>query len=676
MRLQTLRHYWQQEGARLLLWVPVLFGAGIASYFAMEGEPSVLAFTFWPAVVGLALFSLLRNRRYALLWVALAIAFSGLAWAKIYSDSHGTQMLKKATRITDVAGQVTAVEIIPGGQRIVLESLNIPVLDDVPDSVRLNIRSKKQAPLHVGDWVELRAGLMPPSGPVMENGFDFARFFYFRGIGAVGYGLPPVNVTEHAELSGWRIAVNEMRGNIAATLREEMGPEKGAVAAALMTGERAAIPDDVTEAMRVTNLSHILAISGMHMALITGLVFITLRVGLVWFPPTQHHPHIKKIAAAAGLAAGAAYLVLSGFPISAVRAFVMVALLLGAVLLDREVLPMRSLAWAALLLLCYNPTYLLEPGFQLSFAATMGLIAWYEAVRAKREEQEETPSFRKRAILYLGAILMTTLIAELVTTPLVLYHFNNASFYGMLANLIVMPIVAFIIMPCIVLAALLWATPLLPYILDVMGYGIEAMIVVAQTVSELPHAQQFLPSPPAWSVALGVLGLCWICIMRGQWRYYGLAPVAITLLTIPFFRAPDFFIAPDRGQIALRIDGELQMVKGTGKSFASQQWANGVGEISFTKYAGEKECDDVGCVYEAAGKRIGVYQDYKIVPKDYCPDVDIAIATFYWNAACDPDWLIDRNDSDDHGGLWGWYDGTLSGTDDEDGSRPWSNFSR
>lgn len=677
-----LTQYLIAEQERLVLWVPVLFAAGILAFFAMDTPPHPMQLALWPAAVGMALFSIIRRRAWVLLWVAVALFFSGLAWSTLYTQSRTTQMLTKETRIGEVRGTLTRLEQSDKGWRVTIDRPNVEKLtpDETPSSVRLNIRGRNKPDVRVGDVVSLRAGLLPPSGPVMRGGFDFARFFFFRDIGAVGYGLPPITRIEKATQQPPILDVQQTRADIAERLQEQLGARVGAVAAALMIGDRTAISDNVLDAMRISNLSHILAISGMHMALITGLVFFAVRYALVLLPPTQHSPHNKKVAAALGLLCGAVYLVLADYPISAVRAFVMVALLLGAVLLDREVQPMRSLAWAAMLLLLYNPANVLEPGFQLSFMATMGLIAWYEVARTKKmdelaeDETRSHKSFWRRVGIYLGAIMLTTLVAELVTTPLVIYHFNNASFYGVVANLIVMPIVAFVVMPCVVLTYLLWATPLADFTIMVMGYGIEVMLIVADYIRTLPYAEQFLPAPNGWWIALASFGLVWLCLMRERWRFWGLPLTVLGVLPILLHQTPDFYISQDRGQIALKLEGELQMVKGRGNSFAPRQWANGNGRTTLAEYKGEKECDAVGCVYTTLGKRVGVYEDYKIVPKGYCPKLDVLLATFYWNGACEPDFMIDRNDIDAHGAHWGWLDRRVKHTDMLDGERRWSRY--
>lgn len=123
--------------------------------------------------------------------------------------------------------------------------------------------------------------------------------------------------------------------------------EAGAFAAAVMTGDRSGMGQDTLQALRDSNLAHLLAISGLHMGLLAGFVFTALRLGLLLVPRARHHWPVKQIAALGALAA-ACYLALSGGNVATERAFVMVAVALGAVILDRRALSLRAVAMAAL----------------------------------------------------------------------------------------------------------------------------------------------------------------------------------------------------------------------------------------------------------------------------------------------------------------------------------------
>jgi competence protein ComEC len=660
----------------------VCFAAGALFYLSLPFEPSPSSAV---PVVPAAWVAHRAWRRGWASWAAfvgLAIFMFGFAWTLVYTHSKPMIMLEKEHNFTQVSGRIAAISDVPGGYRVTIDTETIEDLTpkETPQRVRLKLRGKSGEGLMTGQHISLRAGLLPPTGPVMPQAFDFARYFYFQGIGAVGYGIPPVDIISESNApSGFWPQLTAMREALSARIRSQMSVPEGAVAAALMMGDRAAIPEDVNQVMRDTNLSHVLAISGMHMALVTGIIFFALRWLLAALPQTRYVRSPKKLAAWLALAAGAAYLLIAGLPISACRAFIMVALVFAAILLDRQVMPMRSLAVAALLLLLVNPSYAMQPGFQLSFMATAALIGWYERVRSAADDWFAPQEKRKRMLLYLGGVMMTSLVAEVATAPLVLYHFNNVSFYGLLANLIVMPIVSFWIMPFIVLSFVLLPLGLEVLALDPVEWGISAMIAVSRWVADIPGAQFFAPSFPGWSMALIALGMLWIILWRSKIRFWGGLPIAIGLLGWLSISSPDLMLSADGKQIAGRIDGELRMLKGRANSFTPKQWANGTGATIFDKAPKDHSdwrCDDLGCVYQLGDQTIAFPNSFEGQAKD-CRRADLVVTPFYlYDRECAAR-VIDRRARQDNGHIWMWFSGDglrQQSTRDIQGVRPWSGF--
>ena len=152
----------------------------------------------------------------------------------------------------------------------------------------------------------------------------------------------------------------------------------GAVAAALNTGDRSAIPKELVEAMRDSGLAHLLAISGLHMGLVAATLFFGLRAFLAMSELLALRYPIKKWAAAVALAGAFGYLLLTGATIPTKSAFLMAGLVLLAVLLDRTAISLRLVAWAAAAILLITPESLLSASFQMSFAAVVALVAVYE----------------------------------------------------------------------------------------------------------------------------------------------------------------------------------------------------------------------------------------------------------------------------------------------------------
>ena len=215
-----------------------------------------------------------------------------------------------------------------------------------------------------------------------------------------------------------------------------------------MTGERSAIPPAVMAAVRDSGLAHLLAISGLHIGLVAGILFFGLRGALALVPPLALRYPIKKWAAAAAIPGAFAYALVAGATVPSQRAFLMIGLVLLAVLLDRRGLSMRTVAWAAVIILLLHPESLLGASFQLSFAAVTALIAGYEVVRGRRRlGGNGPPVIWRRILFYVGGVALTTLIAGAVTAPFAAYHFNRLAAYGLAANLIAVPVTALWIMP-------------------------------------------------------------------------------------------------------------------------------------------------------------------------------------------------------------------------------------
>jgi len=244
--------------------------------------------------------------------------------------------------------------------------------------------------------------------------------------------------------------LNRLRRQIAFGLADRLDPEIAGIAAALTIGDRSAIPRHVTESLRDSGLAHLLAISGLHMGLLSSLVYAATRLLLSLHPLSGERIAHRKIAAVAALVFGAAYLLLSGGGIATQRAFVMVAVALIAIMFDRSAVTLRGLAAAACVILLVRPEALFSAGFQMSFAAVAALVASYEVTRSFWRRRAKLYGWRSWLLTALLASVMTSFVAGLATSPFGAFHFNRLVLFGLAANLLAMPIMAFVIMPMIV----------------------------------------------------------------------------------------------------------------------------------------------------------------------------------------------------------------------------------
>ena len=603
---------------RLLPWLPLAFGAGIAVYFAADHEPSPWA-AVGLTVVAAALTITVRARPAAFpIMLGLAAASAGFTVASLRAAAAAHPVLSRPAYL-GLRGWIEVREERERSDRIVV---HIPSVAGVtvsgrplPERVRVAVRKGMAPP--VGSFVAFHARLTPPIEPLRPGGYDFARDLYFQKIGASGFVMG--HITPQAPPSPPRIslriaaALAGMRDAIDQRIRTAVAGDEGSIASALITGKRDAISKPVNDAMYVSSLAHVLSISGYHMAVVAGVVFFFLRAGLALVPTLASRYPIKKLAAAVALAVASFYLLLSGAEVATQRSFVMLALVLVGVMLDRPALTFRTLAVAAFAVMLLSPESIVQPSFQMSFAATLALVAVYQQPQWLRPNADS--SLGMRAAFWggreLAALALASLVAGLATTPYAAYHFHRLAPYGVLANLLAMPIVSFWVMPAGILGVVA-----LPFGFDgifwrLMGQGIVWMDAVALWVAGLPGAVGRIAAFGVGPLLLGTAGLILICLLRSPLRWSGLAAAAAASLWALAAPLPDVLVAPDGRSIAVRgASGLLSVAKGGGTDFAANDWlaADGDGRpADDPSVRKDVACDSAGCIARLAdGRRIAL----------------------------------------------------------------------
>jgi competence protein ComEC len=286
--LEKLRAWVRAEAgaSRLVPWVPIGFGTGIAFYFSATHEP-VLAVAALTAIgLGLVAVLLRRQRTFpaAVLIASVAAGFATTTW-KTARIAH--PVLAKPAYSVSLSGFVEARDIRERTDRFVLRVSQIegPRLQTRLERVRLSVR-KGTAPA-VGSFVELKARLQPPLAPLRPGSYDFSRDLFFQGIGASGFVTGAIRTAPSAEgglALRYAAVMQDMRDAIDGRIRNTLDGDKPAIATALLTGRRDAITTPVNDAMFISGLGHVLSISGYHMAVVAGVVFFVVRALLALIP--------------------------------------------------------------------------------------------------------------------------------------------------------------------------------------------------------------------------------------------------------------------------------------------------------------------------------------------------------------------------------------------------------
>jgi competence protein ComEC len=592
---------------RLMPWIPAAFGCGLAGYFAAEREPVLWApLALLAAATCCAVLTRLRPVAFAVS-IALAASAAGFAVATAKSARIAHEILQFPASGVALKGFVEAREERERSDRIVLSvhHMQAPRLDAKLERVRVSVRKKTAPP--VGAFVSLTARLSPPLQPLQPGGYDFARDLYFHGIAATGFVLGAIRPAVPPAAPGWRLryaaTIAAMRDSIDARIRAVVPGDAGAIASALITGKRDAISAPVNEAMYVSSLAHILSISGYHMAVVAGVVFFTIRAAIALFPALASRHPIKKWAAIAALGAAAFYLLLSGAEVATQRAFIMTAMVLIGVMADRPALTLRTIAVAALAVMLFSPEAIVHPSFQMSFAATLALIAVYERGLPWFSTVPETKLATRIALWggrEIAALVLASLIAGLATTLFAAYHFHRLAPYGVIANLLAMPIVSLWVMP-----SGLMALVAAPFGFDglfwrLMGEGIEWMVAVATLVSSLPGAVGRIAAFGIGPVLLGTAGILLLCLLRSPLRFGGIVALLAAIALAATAPQPDAIASSDGQIVALRTkEGRLSIMHGRRDAFVIRDWLAADGDARTPQDAALKEnvlCDLAGCV--------------------------------------------------------------------------------
>jgi competence protein ComEC len=676
------------ERDRWPLWLPVGLGTGIGLYFALPFEPGLFAagLVGFAGVAALAGFALVPRPLPRVLFAALAMVALGFALAKWRTEAVAAPVLSHRIGPLGIDGRVEQAELHGKGIRIVLGDLHIERqrAEALPARVRISVRAQTPLPAP-GSWVHATAVLMPPPAPAAPGAYDFGRAAYYLRLGGVGYvyGRPkpiaPLAAPSWAD--GYRLFVETLRTRITARIHQVLPGSTGGIASALITGDRAAISDSDEQALRDAGLAHVLAIAGLHMALVGLGLFWVVRAMLAAIPSVALNHPIKKWAALAALGSSSFYLMISGATSASTRAFVMLAAMLLGVLFDRPSLSMRALALAAVVILVLGPESLIEPGFQMSFAAVVGLIAVAEWEQARPREDSAGPRRFAGLRRYVRGIATTSLVGSLATVPYAIYHFDRATHYAVLGNLLAMPIMGFVAMPAAALSVILMPFGLDAWPLRVLGSGIDAMLWVGRFVSGLPGAVTVMPAWPMASLVLVSAGGLWLGLWRKAWRWLGAIPALAGVFLAYAVVPPDLLIARDGQTVALRApDGALKLFRATKDDYSVAEWLKRDGDQreGSDAVAAPRDgvhCDALGCIARTAnGLTVADVERIDALAED-CAAADVVVSAVpTWHACNGPKLVIDSFDIAHANGYAVWFGPPLrvETVEQARGARPWS----
>jgi competence protein ComEC len=452
-------------------------------------------------------------------------------------------------------------------------------LDNAPvigRDLRIRLRNNDPVEIGTGDTIRMRALLQRPSPPAYPGAWDLQRDAYFSGIGGYGTALGKVEVLAQAPPGGWQGMVQALRELIAARINGALTGTEAAIATTLLTGQTASIPPVDRAAFRDSGLAHLLAIAGLHIGIVMGLVFGAVRWTLALSERAALFWRLKAISAVAALLAGGIYLVLTGAHVPIQRSFAMACLVTLAVLMGRRAVSLRGLAVAMAVIVLISPNVVLGVSFQMSFSAVLALIAGYAAIRPGLFAWGRKGGRWRHIAVEAAMLALSSALAGTASTPYGAYHFGHIQLFYIAANLVAVPITASLVMPAGMIALLLMPLHLEAIALVPMGWGIDAILYVAHGVTNWPHSTVEVPPIPPWGLVVFSLGLAWLGIWRSRLRVWGVPMMIIGLFIAPILATPpDILVSADARLIAVSHGGEVALWRATtGDKFTAESWRN------------------------------------------------------------------------------------------------------
>ncbi|MDR1696745.1 MAG: ComEC family competence protein [Rickettsiales bacterium] len=577
-----------------ILFAPFVMAMGVGVYFAWPSEPAIC----FPILISLlCLANLILGRCRAVMLFAL-----GFFWACGYAQNFGTPAIPRDMRNIEITGRVDAVDYRDGRTRITIGGNRMVLPAESPT-------------VHVGDTVTATATLFKPGPSDIPGGFDFARHSYFNGLSGTGWA-------DNIEISDSRLEIrlrDKIHDHVAA---RGNGTATGLVDS-LVLGHTYALPKSDMDVVRGAGIAHIFSISGFHMTLVGAWLFALFYLvfrSVPWITRRSSARNPAIILSGLGLVA---YLFLSGAQVATMRSLFMAGFVYLALLLGRRAVNMRSVALTMGALLIINPAFLLDAGFQLSFAAIFGLV------------------YFTRRYNWIVALVFSSIIAGVFTMPFVAFNFTAVQTYGILGNLFAVPIFSFLIMPAVLLTLVFgWAG-------DLAALFYQWMILGAKWVAGLPGAEIYFPyiSPVTiWSI---IIGACCAMFLDKKWKWICTLFFAAAVTITGLRPTPLFYISHDSELAAIRTDsGALQFNRGKSSdhrfTFDSFEKFNGTYAPGKTRkpirkgFAGKMisaKCETGFCIYQTPNFKIAHIQKFVPLYKNIralCADPDIKyIATFF-----------------------------------------------
>ncbi|UTW57473.1 ComEC family competence protein [Kordiimonas sp. SCSIO 12603] len=522
-------------------------------------------------------------------------------------------------------------------------SLRLTVENDSPQFVaRVTIRNRKTLSIEQGQRLKISAILSRPAGPAVPYGYNFARDAFFKGIDAQGFAVSPVQIDDTIDAE---YSIDAFRQQTAKLLYERVGGQNGAVAAALLVGEKSYLSEETKENLRKAGLAHLLAISGLHIGLVAAIGFFVFEYIFALIPALAFRVMPRKFAVLPTFLLVVIYLMISGASVATIRAVIMISVAMMALLTDRRVISLRSVAIAAIVILLIWPENIVSISFQLSFAATASLVAFYEWFSRSelwRRWQSQQNLWRK-FLTAIFAVMLTSLISQMGILPFALYHFQEISVIALISNVLVLPLVSFLVMPLLLCILVGWTLFGIMAFTIPLGLSIGVIRDIAAWSASFSWATAQTYQLTDIGFVILTLIFMGMLLVREPRVFFALLILVPGVFLLSFRKPADILIDRNASFIAVHDNDKMAISSKYRDNFRNKiwlkYWATSKDDIVQLK----RSCDQDACLYELTGDRyLGIIKTIDAV-RPVCNIAEIIIIPTKYKRLCRTGALIITN---------------------------------
>lgn len=378
-------------------------------------------------------------------------------------------------------------------------------------NLQLNVKKEKET-LNYGDKIIVRGNFEEASQARNEGGFDYKQYLKSKNIyGIITADKKDIKLIKKNNVGVIDLIANKIRNSMKEKIEQNLSNETSELLSGILIGEKSNLKKEIQEDFRDSSLSHVLAISGMHVSyVILGITFVISKIKLS-----------KKMSKIVTILLLLFFIILTGKTASVTRACFMSSYIILASLLHKKANVLGSISISLLIILIINPYFILDIGLQLSYGGTIGIVLIYSILKKYRKKKEEKCSKFKKVIHKIKDKILDTILitisANLVIFPIVLFHYNTMSFTFIISNLLVFSIIGIIIILGFISVFTSYIiSPLAKVMFFFLQIFLNLLTQIAHFCAELPLSKVYFPTPKIYVIILYYLFLIYIILVKNE----------------------------------------------------------------------------------------------------------------------------------------------------------------